>query len=468
MGDFVSLVVLALAALPVALLFLPRAQAIFATAIVSGVSATVAGVLHVATNVPIAVMWLVLLTACAVTIAAVPTLRAALIANYREPIPFREYLQLAIVGVVIVIVISFPPAPLAWDARSIWFFHASWLSADASAFIDGQTLKAVAFSHPNYPILGPASMAVSWGLAGGGENLVLAQQVSALLSILVAALGGSILVRRFAGNVNAVVATVGFALFVTAALTVGDGLLNQGYMDALQASFIVALLALLVVAIGERMTPVRAGLITLVAIGATAVKQEGFWFSVVVIAVFLVITVRQQYLLKYAPLAGVLAFYGAWKLFLAAIGASDTTDASGVAGRLPELLDPSSTAWSIIMRIATREFTYTIAPLLLILVFSLAGAVLVTRRRTQVVRAALLIVLSVLGITGITVLTYALGNTRDVIDWWLSSSFSRIFATVEYITWFAVFLGVLVISPWTDPTRLEDPANASSQPARVA
>lgn len=467
MGDLLALVVLVMAALPITLLFCTRVEAIFAAAAVTGVIATIAGILHVATNLPITPVWLALTIVGSGIVFATPGLRRSAITNLREPIPLGEILQLAVVAVIVLFVVSFPPAPLAWDARSIWFFHASWLDAPASAFIEGQTLEAVEFSHPNYPILGPASMAVSWGLAGLGENLVLAEQVAALLAILIAALAGSVVVRRFARNGNTAVSTIAFALFVISALTIGDGLIVHGYMDALQACFVVALLALLVSSIDSPLTPARAVLVTIVAIGASNVKQEGFWFSVIVIVAFLMVSARRQYLVKYLPLAGVLTFYGAWKVFLAAIGASDETDASGILDRLPELINPTSDAWTIITRIASRELMEWIAPLIALSVLFLLGAIIFAERRFEVLRACLVIALSIAGMTATVVLTYALGNTRDIIDWWLSTSFTRIFATVEHTSWFGVFFGVLVISPWRGalPSRLQDqtlPSRAGS------
>jgi hypothetical protein len=431
----------------ITLVFFTRVQAIFASAIVAAVMATIAGILHVVTDVPIAVLWLVLVVLSLVLMASFRSLRSRAIENARIPVSRQEYIQLGVVATLVLFVVSFVPAPLAWDARSIWLFHASWLNSPAQAFLDGQTLDAIDFSHPNYPILGPASMAVTWGFAGGVENLILGVQVIALLTILVISLAASLVIRKVAPTGNAWVNSLAFTFFVTSAFTVSDGLLNQGYMDPLQAVFIIALLAVMLPVLSERITWSAGIFASIVALGAMNVKQEGFWFTATVIVVVLVLSWRSQYWAKYLPLAAIVVFYGLWKVFLGFVHAIDESDASGVVNRLTELLDRSSPAWGILTRIAKQEATAFLLPsfaimVLFLLVYLFLSRTWVAAKQVAAIAAIWFIVM------GIVVLTYALGNTRDQIDWWLSASFSRIIGTGVLLAWFCVFFVILRISPW--------------------
>jgi hypothetical protein len=430
----------------IALIFVTRVQAIFASAVVTAVIAVVAGMLHVVTDIPIAALWGVLMALVMGTIFSVPVLRSRAIRNARGEVSRMEYLQLAAVVVLVIFVVAFVPAPLAWDARSIWLFHASWLNGPAQAFLDGQTLAAIAWSHPNYPLIGPASMAVTWGLAGGAENLVLGVQAIALLTILVVALSASLAMRAFAPTGNPLVKSLAFIFYLTSVLTISDGLLNQGYMDPLQAAFIVSFLAALMPMLSGKLTWSASIFAGIIGVGAMSVKQEGFWFTMTVVVVMLVVSLRSQYWAKYLPLAAMLLFYGVWKAFLGFAQSLDTSDATGMAGRLPELVDRSSLAWGILVRIARQEATAFALPALAIMVIFLILFLVITPTRLALKQAAALALIWC-AIMAIIVLTYALGNTRDQIDWWLSASFSRIIGTCLLVTWFTVYFVVLRISP---------------------
>lgn len=430
----------------IALLFLTRVQAIFASAIFAAVLATVAAMLHVVTDVPISLVWAVLVVLCLVIIFAFPRLRAKTMQNARSKVSQLEYVQLAAVAILVIFVVAFVPAPLGWDARSIWLFHASWLNSPAQAFLDGQTLGAIAWSHPNYPLLGPASVAVTWGLAGGAENLVLGLQASALLTILVVALSGSIALRSFASTGNTLVKSLAFIFYLMSVLTISDGLLNQGYMDPLQAVFIVAFMASLMPMLSGKITWTAAIFASVIGIGAMNVKQEGFWFTMTVLAVMLVVSLRSQYWAKYIPVGVLVAFFATWKAFLAFAQSPDTSDASGVVGRLPELLDRSSQAWGILGRIARQEASAFAFPALAILIVFVVLLLVIFPSRSAIKQATALVIIWC-SVTGIVVLTYALGNTRDQIDWWLSASFSRIIGTALLITWFSVYFVVLRVLP---------------------
>lgn len=434
------------AGIPFALVFFTRVQAVFASVIFVGLIATAAGVVHVATNIPIALVWLALVLAGYGFLVGWPRLRRRLVANARSAASAIEYIQLGVAVTVAILLTALPGAP-AWDGRSIWLFHASWLNSDSFAFINGQTAPALLFSHPNYPILGPASIAVTWGIAGGTENLFLGEQVIAIATILLGALAASITIRRFAGGGHPTLSTVSFVAMVTLPVMIAAPLINLGYMDPLQACFIAVLATLLLVRISRRMTMSDAVLASMVGIAASNVKQEGFWFTLATLVVFLVLTVREQYKRKYIPLAAVVVFYVLWKLFLSALHASDTTDASGIGGRILELVTPGSQAWSILVRIAKNELSPILHQSVIVAVVVIA-TVWLEHRHPRVTREILFLAITGLCLVGIVLLTFALGNTRAEIDFWLVTSFDRVIASGELMLWYTIFLCVIVVSPW--------------------
>lgn len=446
MVDAFAVVAFIVGGVPLALTLVRGAQALLAAAAITGVVATIAGIIHVAIDIPIAVIWAILLVLCYLVVASVPALRQLVISNARSGLKAQDIRELAVVAAVLVVVSTLVPAPLAWDARSIWLFHASWLNASSSAYLNAAPSSEMAFSHPDYPILGPASMATVWGIAGGAENLTLGIQTTTVIAVLVVGLAGSIAIRHFAPQGNPVLTTAAMLGFVGAALAVADGRIDEGYMDAMQACFVVALAAQLFRLLRARASWDSAALAAVLAIGAISVKQEGFWFTVIILCAFLLVTVRSQSLAKYLPLAAAVSFYGVWKIFLAVVKARDTSDAAGVVGRFPELVDRGSLAWSIIVRIVTNEIAHSVVPLLIALIVAMGAALIA--KRGAFAKEMVFLAITVLGILGTIVLTYALGNTRNQLDWWVVNSFSRVVGTDQLLTWLAVLIAVVVLAPW--------------------
>src|SRR5690606_12131988 len=118
--------------------------------------------------------------------------------------------------------------------------------------------------------------------------------------------------------------------------------------------------AVLIPTLRRRMDWATASLAAVLAFGAVNVKQEGFYFTVIVIVAYLVTSIRTQGVPKYLPLVAALAGYGLHKLFLAATQTVQTSDADGIVGRLGELIQPGSVAWEVFARLATNEWLITI------------------------------------------------------------------------------------------------------------
>jgi len=382
----------------------------------------------------------------------VPRARARFLRHVRTQVSPTGWVQLLITAVIAIFVVALPAAPIDWDARSIWLFHASWLHGSADVYLQAQLSPELVFSHPNYPLFGSASMAVVWAIAGGAANFSLGLQVVGLITVLTTALAGSFTIKRLVPTVHPVVGSVAFALFLMSVLTIAWNLLGRGSMDPLQAALVVCVAAVLLPSLSTRMPWSDAALASVVGFAAINVKQEGFWFTLAVMGVFVVVSFRQQYWAKYVPLAALVLGFGGWKGFLALVHSNDTTDASGIAGRLPELLDFASPAWLILKRLAGEQARPTLVPIGLVVIVLLIALNLL-KPGWATVRTSLFVFASWSGIIAIVAITYALGETRNRIDWWLLTSYDRVIGTAELFAWFIVFVGVLLVSPWGSPER---------------
>lgn len=429
----------------ISLFFLPLTQAIFASAIISGVLAVFSGIAHVWLDIPIQIMWIAASAIALTILIAISASRSRILTNLQKKPSWMEGAQLVVVGPIMALVSLLPPAPLGWDARSIWLFHASWLNGPASVFLDAQTLPAIAWSHPDYPLFGSAIIAILWALLGQTENLSYGLQIISAITVLTAALTSSLTMSRIAQSGNRWINLIAFILFNAVAFSLGGGLFNQAYMDALQAFLIVCLLSSLIPALQDRLSWPQAVLSGIIGVAAMSVKQEGFWFALTIILVMLLVTVRNQYFAKYLPLFVVTGFYALWKFFLESINSVQQSDVAGIGDRLPELLNADSTAWTILFRLTTNEGFSTFWKIAVVIVVFVT-AMLVTQFNPTTIKLVALVVGSFLAIIAIIFLTYALSQTREKIDWWLATSYIRVISTPILLGWFTVFIGVISAS----------------------
>lgn len=431
--------------LVISLFFLPLTQAIFASAIISGVLAVFSGIAHVWLDIPIQILWIAVSAIALTILVAIPAPRSRILTNLQTKPSWMEGAQLVVVAPILALVSLLPPAPLGWDARSIWLFHASWLNGPASVFLDAQTLPAIAWSHPDYPLFGSAIIAILWALLGQTENLSYGLQIISAITVLTAALTGSLTMSRIAQSGNRWINLIAFILFIAVAFSLGGGLFNQAYMDALQAFLIVCLLSSLIPALQDRLSWPQAVLSGNIGVAAISVKQEGFWFALTIILVMLLVTVRNQYFAKYLPLFVVTGFYALWKFFLESINSVQQSDVAGIGDRLPELLNADSTAWTILFRLTTNEGFSSFWKIAVVIVVFVT-AMLVTQFNPTTIKLVALVVGSFLAIIAIIFLTYALSQTREKIDWWLATSYIRVISTPILLGWFTVFIGVISAS----------------------
>jgi len=184
-------------------------------------------------------------------------------------------------------------APSAWDARSIWWFHARWFAAGGDATVDALRNRAFEFSHPDYPPLASAATALDWWFTGS-QPLRAAQVGTAVVTLSAVVTLGALIWRLAAPRLSAAGAGLG-ALVVLGAYGVtgvGKGAFavgTNGYVDLLQAAALVAAAVALLVAPVDDDEALRIGALCLAVAAAT--KQEGL-VGALVIAVIAVARAR--------------------------------------------------------------------------------------------------------------------------------------------------------------------------------
>ncbi len=83
----------------------------------------------------------------------------------------RRPLRLVCVSVLptVLALLVLRPSPLAWDPRSIWWFHASWFADGTDTVRAAIADPATQFSHVDYPVGAPALTAVLWRSTNGED-----------------------------------------------------------------------------------------------------------------------------------------------------------------------------------------------------------------------------------------------------------------------------------------------------------
>ena len=163
-------------------------------------------------------------------------------------------------------------APVEWDTRSIWFFHASWFANATTVYGEFPLVERFPDSHVDYPPLMPSFGAFAW-LFGDPRNDWIVQSAAALLTL--SAIGVlSIIVARATASARGRVLAAGATAFAALAAIRGNGL--NGYVDGLVA----VLVSILTIAAFRRDDP---PLVLVAAVALALAKNEGYAFLVVVI-----------------------------------------------------------------------------------------------------------------------------------------------------------------------------------------
>lgn len=447
MTEWLAAPLFLLSGIPFAATLTRGTSALFLSPVISGVFAWIASILHVVTDLPILIYW------CGLTLTsiAVSTFFVRPRSRFFESVRLLwnskfEITVLAVTFTVGILSTITTPPPLGWDARSMWFAIPSWLNGPAEFYLTAQAGGAQT-GWTEYPLFGPASFATLWQLMGVQEDLFAASRLSGLLVVSVTGLLASLLVNVFAKEKpDWVKILVVGGLLLTPWFT-ADGYFNNGYMDVLQGASVAA--TLISILAFDRAAKIASFTISTFAIfAATNIKQEGFFFTAAIVIIGVMFwAIQRQYwpILLLIPLLFSKVIWDGFSIFA---GLPDSGSTSGMAGRIGEFFDPSSQAFMVLSKIFAEWFPpLHLGPLAILLAAAL-GQVLVSRGvglSKWLTPAAM--TLSALGVFGIILVTYAIGNSRDAIDWWLGTSYSRITSTFMMLVWVTVSVTILVTAP---------------------
>jgi hypothetical protein len=348
---------------------------------------------------------------------------------------FRSVVPFALVAAPLLTVRQ---APHAWDARSIWWFHADWFWSGGDVLARALQNPIFVFSHPDYPPLAPATIATLWRLRGGSD-LEFAQLVSAILTaapvvLLAMAVGG-----RFAGTASRWVGTAASVLVLLAVHGGTKVMGTDGYVD-LQWAVAFSAAAVVILLWPPEPRHVAVGAIALAYAGLT--KNEGMLSAVVLLALAAFRFRHRRQLLVFPAVATAAGFV--WMVVARMHGAesdlaSGPTAAKWLRGDFVgfERLHPTLTAvWNV--------GRGTMAPAALMLVL---GVVFLRRDRHRLgIPGAGYLWLAAAGAQLLIVLAYVI--SPDPLDWHLGSSLTRtmlvvqLLLLVEMVVWFGVAMAV--------------------------
>lgn len=400
-------------------------------------------------------------------------------------------------------------APVGWDARTIWWFHAEWLEQGGDEFASALSDDAVGWTHADYPPLASAAVAGVRSLGGGLDPSRLALATSAWVSWSALALAAVALCAAVLGSrhptsggaaprnddlegdaprgsdldggapdsvaplaagthvLDGPVATgvvAGAALAGFGLLLVADRGLASGYVDHLWAALLAGAAVL---ALQHRPSPSSA-LAAAMLLGAAALtKNEGLAGAVVLVALALVRhrhRLRTHWVVPAALVPGI-----GWAVLVRALGATndvaDEGNASGLLGGDAEVwgrLDPTASA--IVQLDYSVPFVAVAAVAALVAV--VGGVGLSFRRRQLGIGSDLWLWVLFAGLVGTVVAAYLVSPTD--LDWHLATSLSRtmlgptLVLVVSVATWLAVALRALTgaTASTAAPERAGEPATA--------
>jgi hypothetical protein len=456
LNPFLQILLFVTLPLPIALLLRGRSEALLISPLVGLAIATAAGMLHLIFDVPIVFAWLFLIVGAYIWILRSKSLRRRVIENSRQPLEALDYIVIIVGAVCVIGFIWRIPPPLGWDARSIWLFIASWLIEDSQVYVQVQQMPGVL--HRGYPFGVPASIAVAWQLYGGVENLWSGVRLIAVLTLCASLLTVKTLLNHVVTGLSN-----GFQVLVALILTpvlflVYGGFSRNGYMDPLLANLIaLAAVSLMLLMQNKNLTPEeRKWLVALTGLSlfcATSVKQEGIYFSLMLLIGYILVDRTSAMRLKLALFLLPLGSFMVWKVSMIVVGSTDEGDASGIASRLPEVLDSRSDAWSnygIIIDRYFESYLFIPTPLISIFVFTVILAIVSVGRKSNI-RLVAFATFVWLGNWLIILAPYMFGNLRTWLDGWLASSFDRIMTSQLLFTYiFAAYVFIYQSSPQTE------------------
>lgn len=165
---------------------------------------------------------------------------AAVVPLQRRGVPLRAsrrdvLLLLVVIGAAGYPLLALRSSAFGYDARSIWWLHARLLTS-SGGYVAALHNPAYDFSHPTYPPLLPASVAVAW-LLHGESSYRLAQLIVTAFNASAAALLGWTVGQVYGSRRDRSWAALPVAaLVVLAAFGIAGGSATNGYADLFTAA----------------------------------------------------------------------------------------------------------------------------------------------------------------------------------------------------------------------------------------
>lgn len=157
--------------------------------------------------------------------------------------------------------------PVGWDARSIWYFHASWFGRDVPY---GELAREAPFSHPDYPPWSASFGGFAWLFADARNDWV-PQFATALLTV-VAVVVLAVMVASVASSRRSAAAWSAATALAAVSLVGTNGF--DGYVDTVAAVLVT------VVILGAALDDADPLVLVVAAASAALAKNEALLFLV--------------------------------------------------------------------------------------------------------------------------------------------------------------------------------------------
>lgn len=415
MTEALLLTLFAFAGFPIALSISRLPDAVLLSPLISSLACSAVWLVSMHLQLPSQLGWLITLGALNVFVFLSPRSRKAIFENSRARYHQFEWGVLLSAGAVFGLLGFRTAPPTAWDARYIWLARGQWYLNEPEALVELLSTDRV-WAHPGYPPLVPATLSSVWGLVPSTDPSI-GITVVTLMSVSALALAALLLARL----VTAHQPSYGTLVPVSVVLLVGslgaDGLINDGYVDALLAALLLSVVINLA-SPGKRSVPT---LLILLAC-SSLLKQEGAVFALALVVSALFVAPRRKIVMA---LATIISLGAIWQLSLRRWEVPSTSATAGAASRIREFVDPGGKVWSLVRELMATDYRGAILGLLALCLIPL---VLLRLKSDPLARATRVVSVSGLLVSVIVISSYLLGDFRDDLDWWFPSSFSRVSA----------------------------------------
>ena len=332
------------------------------------------------------------------------------------------------------------PPVIGWDARSIWLLHAKWLQVHGMYEIF-QIQPVNIFSHPDYPIAGSSTLSRFLDKSNQYMNYGSAIRGIAFVSFCLKFYVAYFISREYQGTFNfrRLLLVASFSSFLI--LDNGYGL-SSGYMDEILSISVVAIAIIFIRSFKERLQRSDKLFLAMIGIYLVGLKQEGVVSLGILYFSWFVANSRQikkcAQLLKWmVPGVGV---WLSWILYLRINKIPLTSDASGILENLaPSKTNLSTGTDTLITYFQLGGFHEVCLALVVCL-----GIFLLMKSKTNFeTQKSLFFITAIVTHEILLILVYCFGSSRLSIEWWMTTSFSRITSTAHALMILGVLLAIL-------------------------